>query len=121
VAHLGASRRIERLIALLQAVMKINSHPPQPAVHPLSSHPSPESSPAALRQAIVELFDEASHGDECQFCPHCGQPMKFVETTFYLYGTEAQWSVRLPVCSCEDKKVDDASLREISSINRSAS
>ncbi|MGB8061618.1 MAG: hypothetical protein WCF26_06975 [Candidatus Sulfotelmatobacter sp.] len=45
--------------------------------------------------------------------------MKLVETTFYLYGTEAQWIVRLPVCSCQDEK--DALLRDISSINRRAS
>jgi hypothetical protein len=101
--------------------MKTYFHSPLPVVHPSPSDPSPDSGLASLRQAIVELFDEASHGEERQLCPHCGQPMKFVETTFYLYGTEAQWNVRLPVCSCQDEIVGKASLRDLSAINRKAS
>lgn len=97
--------------------MKTYSHSPQPAG---SSDPPPECSPASLRQAIAKLFREArSQAAEHQLCPQCGQPMKLVETTFYLYGTEAQWIVRLPICSCQDEK--DASLRDMGSINRRAS
>jgi len=89
-------------------------------MHPSSSDSSAESSPAALRQAIAKLFSEArSQAAEHQLCPQCGQPMKCVETTFYLYGTDAQWIVGVPVCSCQDEK--DASLRDTSSINRRAS
>jgi hypothetical protein len=99
--------------------MKTYSHSPHPVVHPSPSDPPPESSLAALRQAIAKLFSEArSQAAEHQLCPQCSQPMKLVQTIFYLYGTEERWIVRLPVCSCHDEK--DALLRDMSSVNRRA-
>jgi hypothetical protein len=55
--------------------------------------PSPE---------IQDFFDKASKvADVPQFCTVCGREMKYFDATFFLYGTESSWKLRVPVCDCQ--------------------
>jgi hypothetical protein len=72
------------------------------------SNPSMQSSDsrkAVVRQAIRELMDElSSYPSEPLFCKCCGERMRYIETTFSLYGTEREWKVAVPACACAKKE-----------------
>jgi len=36
-----------------------------------------------------------------QVCSICGREMKYFDATFFLYGTESSWELRVPVCDCQ--------------------
>jgi hypothetical protein len=58
-----------------------------------------------IRRAIHELMDDlSSYPSEAHFCKSCGERMRYIETTFSLYGTERAWNVAVPACACAIKK-----------------
>src|SRR5215469_12814516 len=71
------------------------------SVHPDSSHDSVRQQKRdQLRGAIQELLRATSLNPQRRICPHCGREMQHIDATCSLYGSETQWKVQLPVCSC---------------------
>jgi hypothetical protein len=69
-------------------------------VRPASSQHSNDR--AILKQAIKNFLLEASSTPpHCELCRRCGEPLEYVETTFWLYGEHCPFRVRLPVCRCD--------------------
>lgn len=33
-------------------------------------------------------------------CPQCGQHLEYINIVFFLYGEDARWDIRLPLCQC---------------------
>jgi hypothetical protein len=56
----------------------------------------------ALKIAITDFLDKISTSQpRQQVCSRCGSSMQSIDATFFLYGTELNWQVSVPVCSCE--------------------
>lgn len=54
-----------------------------------------------IRRSIREFFEAtAKQNSEEKMCPECGDEMKTVAATFSLSGTDFNWTVALPTCSC---------------------
>lgn len=56
-----------------------------------------------VKDLLLEVGRTPSAGERCL---HCGQPMEYVDTTLWFYGDEDTFSLRLPVCHCQDKNPD---------------
>jgi hypothetical protein len=53
--------------------------------------------------SVTALFaDEGLRADKKRRCSRCGAVMQHIDATFWLYESESGWSVRLPMCSCEE-------------------
>ena len=68
-------------------------------------------SPALQREtslalkSLIGLFDELSIQPETQYlCPRCGNAMELADATFWIYGTNTEWRVRVPTCRCQNKR-----------------
>jgi hypothetical protein len=58
----------------------------------------------SLRIAIDEFFNKAALCSTTpQLCKNCGQEMNYLQSTFFLYGTDSSWTVRIPACECSNK------------------
>jgi hypothetical protein len=56
----------------------------------------------ALFEQIKDFFDARScQTDERTTCPVCGEARRFFQATLWLDGTDLQWNLRVPVCSCD--------------------
>jgi hypothetical protein len=54
-----------------------------------------------LKHAIVDfLAGVSSRSPQSELCPRCGRPMRHLNATFSLHGSDRQWSIPLPVCPC---------------------
>ena len=56
-----------------------------------------------LVASLKALFtDECLRAEKERVCSRCGAVMQHMDVTFWLYESESAWSVRLPVCGCEE-------------------
>jgi hypothetical protein len=60
------------------------------------------------RQKLIEsltafLANESSRAGQ-RFCPLCGAVMQSFGATLWVSGTDRGWTVRLPFCTCQQKK-----------------
>jgi hypothetical protein len=56
-----------------------------------------------LIACLTALFtDEGLRADQQRPCSRCGAVMQHINATFWLYESESGWSVRLPICNCEE-------------------
>jgi hypothetical protein len=56
-----------------------------------------------LIASLTALFaDEGLRAEKQQRCSRCGAVMQNIEAAFWLYESDSGWSVRLPICACED-------------------
>jgi len=79
--------------------MKIQSTPNQvvPSVSPDLIY----QDRGQLKQAIKDFLQAAAATPPVRLtCPRCGQPMRYVDTIFWLYGEERSFPIRLPQCPC---------------------
>lgn len=54
-----------------------------------------------LTSEIKEFLSAASTKPPADdICPRCGQQLEYINTVFFLYGEDASWDIRLPVCEC---------------------
>jgi len=54
-----------------------------------------------LLQSLTDLLGTASSlGATPVFCPRCGKAMEALNVTFWIYGSDSDWNVSLPVCRC---------------------
>jgi hypothetical protein len=51
----------------------------------------------AVKDLLLEVSAEPVSHD---ICLHCGQEMKYIDTTLWFYGEDHSFHVRLPVCGC---------------------
>ena len=57
-----------------------------------------------LIASLTALFaDEGLRAEKQQRCNRCGAVMQHIDAAFWLYESDSGWSVRLPICACEDK------------------
>lgn len=61
-----------------------------------------------LRHSILEFLRATSSKPPSGFCSRCGQKMQHIAATFSLYGSDTQWKVQLPVCSCSHTRVSES-------------
>ena len=58
-----------------------------------------EKSP--LKESIKSFLAAASSATPGPLnCLHCGRPMKYIDTVFWLYGEERSFPIRLQRCAC---------------------
>jgi hypothetical protein len=48
------------------------------------------------------VADEGLRAEPERRCSRCGAVMQHIDVTFWLYETDSEWSVRLPICTCEE-------------------
>ena len=48
------------------------------------------------------VADENLRAGQQRLCSRCGAVMQHIDVTFWLYESDSGWSVRLPICACED-------------------
>jgi hypothetical protein len=53
-------------------------------------------------ESLIELLEGQSSREKLQKCDHCGRAMQFVDTDYWLFGTEMKWKMSVPFCrSCD--------------------
>jgi len=48
------------------------------------------------------VADENLRANQQRRCSLCGAVMQHIDATFWLYESDSGWSVRLPICPCEN-------------------
>jgi hypothetical protein len=57
-----------------------------------------------LIASLTALFaDEDLRAEKQQRCSRCGAVIQHIDAAFWFYESDSGWSVRLPICACEDK------------------
>jgi len=51
-------------------------------------------------EALEDFFTVESLSDEPPYCSRCGAAMQYRDATFWLYGTDSAWNLRVPMCAC---------------------
>lgn len=72
---------------------------------PASHQPVNTKRRKATRQAAKDLLLELQSrplGNEV--CLRCGQRVQYIDTTFWLYGDEGTFHIRVPECHCAEKR-----------------
>ncbi len=58
-----------------------------------------------LLDSVKQLLDALSaRVDQPDTCSVCGGVINYVQCVFEICGTPSKWTVRLPVCLCEDSE-----------------
>jgi hypothetical protein len=73
----------------------------------ISLQPSPnymEPANKIVQQKIADALEDFFSGEslrgEPERCSRCGAAMQYRTATFWLYGTDSAWNMRVPTCTC---------------------
>lgn len=73
-----------------------------------------EHDPHMERSKLVEVIQNFVNAQSLRThrsptCTRCGQAMRFLEMTAWLYGSDSGWALSLPACICDREPVNGTS------------
>jgi hypothetical protein len=77
----------------------------------------------SILDSLRQLLNQQSMANHAAgFCPFCGNPLTYLDTTFWLYGRDESWAIRLPVCElCISRNAGEKVVAMNSEVSKSVS